>query len=166
MTDAERSSADRNLSHHNAFEQADTGYRLSTVVFDVTVTTTEQPDGFQYTVDIVAPSLSAATADDVGQTVQTDWFETLERRLADAPNATRTSVELDEIQVTDQGETVSIQYRFTRPDPTVGPDICKTFAEYVEGTYVEGIVPGYEYVSPVSNLLSNASQGENSGTPL
>ena len=49
-----------------------------------------------------------------------------------------------------------------------GLDVAKTFVEYVEGTYVEGVVPGYDYRPPVSDLLSQAGQGdgERGGTPL
>ncbi|MEF8975818.1 MAG: DUF5813 family protein, partial [Halapricum sp.] len=44
------------------------------------------------------------------------------------------------------------------------------FVEYVEGTYVEGAVPGYDYEPPVADLLNQAqsggSQGDRGGTPL
>jgi len=162
----ENSAAEQALSDHDAFEPSAAGYRLSTIVFDATVTVDGDADGVQYTVTVDAPTIADATQDEVGPTVRTDWFETFERRLADAPDATRKSVELDAFSVDDDGETVTVRYRFTWPDATGGVEIAKTFAEFVEGTYVEGIVPGYEYTPPVSELLSDASQGGNGGTPL
>ena len=36
------------------------------------------------------------------------------------------------------------------------PDMSKAIAEYAEGTYMEGIVPGYDYQPPVSELLARA----------
>ena len=41
--------------------------------------------------------------------------------------------------------------------------------EYVEGTYVEGIIPGYEYTEPVTVLVQRAADaagGNKGGTPL
>jgi hypothetical protein len=166
MTAPEDTAVERTLSDHEAFEPSAAGFRLSTIVFDATVTVDGDTDDVQYTVSVDAPSIASATEDEVGPTVRTDWFETFERRLADAPNATRKPVELDAFSVEDGGETVTVKYQFTWSDPTGGVEIAKTFAEFVEGTYVEGIIPGYEYVPPVSDLLSDASQGGNSGTPL
>jgi ATP phosphoribosyltransferase len=37
-------------------------------------------------------------------------------------------------------------------------DIAKAFVEYVEGTYVEGVIPGYEYADPVAGLRQRARQ--------
>jgi hypothetical protein len=166
MTDSEDWPAKRALSRHDAFEPSAAGYSLSTIVFDATVRVEGEGDDAQYTVRVDAPTIDSATEDDVGATVQTDWVETLERRLADAPNSTRKPVELDMFSVEDKSETVTVRYQFTWPDPDGGVEVAKTFAEFVEGTYVEGIIPGYEYTPPVSDLLSNASQGGNSGTPL
>ena len=44
-----------------------------------------------------------------------------------------------------------------------------TVVEYVEGTYVEGIIPGYEYTGPVTRLIQQATDaagGGKGGTPL
>ncbi|MFW6045666.1 MAG: DUF5813 family protein, partial [Natronomonas sp.] len=45
------------------------------------------------------------------------------------------------------------------------PEIAKAIGEFAEGTYVQGIVPGYVYQPPVSDLLSRARQtgGEGEG---
>jgi hypothetical protein len=123
-------------------------------------------DGVVYTVTVRVPTLRAATADDVGDAVAADWLRTLRRRLADAPQATRADLELDSLDVEATDGTVEIEYVFTWDDAGSAPGIVKTLVEFVEGTYVEGVVPGYEYESPVADLLAQASQGEKGGTPL
>lgn len=164
MTDSGHSGVHEILENHDAFEEIGDGFSLETTVFDATVTVGE--NGEQCAVDVTVPTIDAATVDDVGPTVSTDWFETFERRVRDAPGATRASVELDDFEATEGDETVTVRYLFTWHDASSSADIAKTFAEFVEGTYVEGVIPGYEYTPPVSDLLSQASQGGSGGTPL
>lgn len=161
-----RSAPSQELSAHESFESEADEHRLSTIVFDAWVSVETRADGDQYTVRIRVPALDHATEDQVGPTVRKDWLETFERRLQDAPKATRAAVSLDDLTVEDDGDTVTVRYLFTDRDPATAVDIAKTFGEFVEGTYVEGIVPGYEYEPPVAELLSDASQGGNGGTPL
>jgi hypothetical protein len=149
---------------YDAFERHDSGFVVTTTAFEGFVTVAEESDTATYTVEVTVPTLDSATKGDMGPTVQTDWFETFERRLADAPGATRKTVDLDELQVREDGDEVVVRYVFTRVGSSA--DIAKTFAEYVEGTYVEGVIPGYEYTGQVAQLLGEASQGGDGGTPL
>lgn len=152
---------------HEAYEKADGGYRLTTTTFSGTVTATPVNDWkHSYTLTVTVPSLDAATTDDVGDTVSLDWFETLERRLEDAPKATRQSVDLAEYTVEQREDSVVVRYTFEDGSPAAAATIAKAFGEYVEGTYAEGIIPGYEYVGAASELLSEASQSGERGTPL
>lgn len=151
---------------HEAFELADGEYAVTTAAFDGTVSATTGEDGFTFEVTVSVPAIEAATADDVGPAVATDWLLTFKRRLEDAPKATRSDVELAEFDVTAEQGTVEVIYGFEWESPHRGATIAKTLVEYVEGTYVEGIIPGYEYVPPVSDLLASASQGGEHGTPL
>ena len=80
--------------------------------------------------------------------------------------ATRSDIDLETFDVERDGEDVYVTYGFEWDDPGRAADIAKTLVEYVEGTYVEGVIPGYEYESPVADLLDRASQGEGGGTPL
>ena len=80
--------------------------------------------------------------------------------------ATRSDIDLETFDVERDGENVYVTYGFEWDDPSRAADIAKTLIEYVEGTYVEGVIPGYEYESPVADLLDRASQGEGGGTPL
>ena len=155
-----------------AFETADDGYRVTTTVFDATVTADDTEGvGYQFTVTVRAPMLREAVETEVvGPAVEEGWFETYERRLEDATMATRSQVELDEYAVRDEhGEAVAT-FVFEYGDAERGAEIAKTIVEYVEGTYVEGVVPGYDYGPPVSDLLHRAkttgSDAERGGTPL
>jgi len=163
MSDDISASVARAFDTHEAFETTEHGYSVETTVFDAVVAV--EGDN-RYCVTVRAPTLASATTNDVGQTVRQDWFETFERRLGDATKATRATVYLDRFEVEQEGDTVIVEYGFTWRNPDRAVDIAKTFAEYVEGTYVEGIIPGYEYEPPVSNLLADASQAGEGGTPL
>jgi len=167
MTDELPAEAARAFERHDTFEPATDGFAVSSTVFEARASAEEGEDWTHtYTVTVRVPTLDGATADAVGPAVATDWFETLERRLAEAPKATRASVELDSFAVEEVGGAVRVEYGFAWGDAGRAADIAKTFVEYVEGTYVESIIPGYEYEPPVSDLLANASQGGEGGTPL
>jgi len=170
MTDELPESVERAFEHHDAYEHEGDAYLVETSVFEGRVTAVDGPDYFSaYTVTVRVPTLDAAAADDVGEAVEDGWFETLERRLEDAPKATRADVELDTFDVERDSEDVYVTFGFEWGNADRAADIAKTFVEYVEGTYVEGVVPGYEYESPVADLLSSASQGSEGnrgGTPL
>ena len=155
------------LQRHDAIEKTADGFEITTTVFDGFVTASAGPDWkHTYTVTVYVPTLDAATTEAVGPAVLDGWRETLERRLEDAPKSTRSNVELHEFDVDEIGEELQITYTFEWGSEDRAVAIAKTFVEYVEGTYVEGVVPGYEYQEPVSDLLSAASDAGNQGTPL
>jgi hypothetical protein len=160
----------RAFDARDAFERGDDGYRMTTTVFEATVVA-EAGDGdaVRYTVTVRAPTLAAAVDGEVGPSVAEGWFDTYELRLEDATAATRRSVELSEYDVREQGTEAVAEFVFEHVDPRAAADVAKAIVEYVEGTYVEGVVPGYDYTEPVASLLSKASQGEEGergGTPL
>jgi len=155
------------FERHDAYDDTGAEFALTTTVFESTVRIDSREDRPPtYTVTAFVPTLDAATAEDVGTALCENWEETLTRRLEAAPKATRAAVELDEFAVDRVGDELRIKYGFAWDDPGHAAEIAKTFAEYVEGTYVEGIVPGYDYQPPVSSLLASASQSGESGTPL
>jgi hypothetical protein len=159
------------FDNHDAYEPAPEGVRMTTAAFDGIVTVADGPEWrHTYTVTVRVPTLQAATSEPVGAAVTDGWFETFERRLEDAPTATRTTVELADFDVIQDGEEVIVTYSFALGDADTAARVAKTFVEYVEGTYVEGVIPGYEYESPVADLVSEAASaggdGEVGGTPL
>ncbi|MFB6233388.1 MAG: DUF5813 family protein [Haloarculaceae archaeon] len=181
MTDELPDAVETAFERHEAFERAGDGYVVATTALEGRVTAVATPDLFAFTVTVRVPTIEAVTVDEVGEAVAEGWFDTLERRLEDAPKATRSDVELARFDIEREaqpdgnhdvqgsggdGEDAYVTYVFEWDDPGRAADIAKTFVEYVEGTYVEGVVPGYDYESPVADLLDSASQGEGSGPPL
>lgn len=167
MTDDIPETAQTSFEQHEAIEHTPEGFEITTTVFDGFVTASEGPEyKHTYTVTVYVPTLDSATVEGVGEVVATDWRETFERRLEDVSQATRASVELHDFAVETLDEELQVTYTFEWGNEDRAAKIAKTFVEYVEGTYVEGIIPGYEYEPPVSDLLASASQSGNSGTPL
>jgi hypothetical protein len=169
MTENLPDAVERAFERAEAFEDAGDAYLVRTTAFEGRVRAVDGPEYLSaYTVTVCVPTLDAATADDVGEAVAEGWFDTLRRRLEDAPQATRADVDLQTFDVERDGEDVYVTFGFEWGNPDRAADIAKTLVEYVEGTYVEGVIPGYDYVSPVADLIDTASQegGGGGGTPL
>lgn len=150
----------RSFEAHDAFERDGRWFEVTTTRFDGRVTARET-DGWElaYTLEVRAPMLSEATEDTVGEAVEDGWFDTYELRLEDAGMAVRGGVEFDDYRlVREAGEAVAV-FEFEWGNADRAPDMAKAVTEYVEGTYMEGVVPGYEYRPPVSELLSRARSG-------
>ncbi|WP_254821004.1 DUF5813 family protein [Haloglomus halophilum] len=173
MPDELPAAATRAFDAHDAYERAAGGpaFVLTTTKFDATVTARDdgEPEwALTYELEVRAPMLSTATADEVGSTVEAGWFDTLALRLEDAPGAVRDSVDIT-LDVTEEAGDAVATYRFESGDPDRAAAIAKAFAEYVEGTYMEGVVPGYDYQPPVSEMLASArgtGGDEGSGDPM
>lgn len=164
MTDDPPDPAVRAFEAHDAYERDAGWFTLTSTRFDAKVTAAETDEwALRYTLEVRAPTLDAATADDVGPAVEQGWFETYERRLADAPMAVRHDVDLATRRVFEEAGDAVCVFEFEWGNADRAPDIAKALAEYVEGTYMEGIVPGYEYVPPVSGLLSEARRSGGDG---
>jgi hypothetical protein len=164
MTDDLPERAVRAFQRHDAFERDGDEFRVTTTTFDGRVTAAET-DGRapSYSLTVRAPTLSAATEEEVGAAVAAGWFDTYERRLEDAPMAVRFDVDLEALGVTEEDDEVVAVFEFRWRNADQAPDIARAMAEYVEGTYMEGIVPGYEYRPPVSEMLSRARQSDAEG---
>lgn len=148
-------------------EDGDREYVLETTAFDGRVTA-ERADAdwaTRYVLVVRAPALQSAVEETVGPNLQEGWFETYELRLEDAPDAVRDSVDLEELDVREEGGDAVAEFVFESGNADRAPEIAKAIAEYVEGTYVEGVVPGFTYREPVAGLLSRAKQsGDDEGT--
>ncbi|WP_306056228.1 DUF5813 family protein [Natronococcus wangiae] len=166
---------DRELESHDAFAASDDGYDLTTTVFETTVTATDaegKRDG-RFRVTVTLPSLDAAVADEtVAPVVEDGWFETLERRLEDTFTVAHTSTH-EEPAVDREGEDVRVTLEYVAWDAAEGVEDAKALVEYVEGTYAQGLIPGYEYRGPAATLLENAqnrsqeaSEGGSGGMPM
>lgn len=159
------------FSRHESFAATENGFRLTTVAFETHVTTENKTDPGEAdksgrataTVTVRVPTLAAATADEIAPIVADDWRRTLRRRLKDAPGALPARPTLEEFALTrlESDNQLEIVYRLSPGSA----DVTKAVAEYVEGTYVETTIPGYEYEPPVSGLLASARASGSSGEP-
>lgn len=152
---------------HEAYERDGDEYELTTTTFDGRVRASET-DGWatEYTVVVRTPMLSSVVDGEVGPDLEAGWFDTLALRVEDAPGAVRDSVDLDRLDVHEELGDAVVVFEFSRGSADRAPAIAKALAEYVEGVYMEGIVPGFDYGTPVDSMLAAASQGEGAGTPL
>lgn len=154
----------RAFEGHDAFERTAEWFELTTTKFDGRVTASETDDwAIAYTIEVRAPMLSNAAEGSVGSAVEEGWFETYELRLADAAMPVRHDLTFEDQRVIEEaGDAVAI-FEFEWENADQAPGIVKAIVDYVEGTYLEGIVPGYEYGPPVSTLLSRARQSDTEG---
>jgi hypothetical protein len=165
------------FERHDAFDAVDDDrFALDTTAFDVlaTASATDDERAGSFTVTMAVPTLSAsvADADDVADVVEDGWFETFERRMADAYDVAKTSDGTE--PSLDRGvHEVDVELTYESWTARDGVADAKALAEYVEGTFLQGLVPGYDYVGVAADLRSAATQnaqgaesGDRSGTPL
>jgi hypothetical protein len=148
----------------DAFERDGRWFAVTTTRFDGRVTAEETDEwAIAYTLEVRAPMLSTAIEGDVGSAIEDGWFDTYELRLEDAGMALRQDLEFDAQRVFEEaGDAVAV-FEFEWDNADHVPAMTKAIAEYVEGTYVEGVVPGYEYRPPVSELLARARTDADDG---
>lgn len=156
--------AERAFERHDAFTRVEDGFDVGTTAFDVAATastTTDDRTAFEVTVRL--PTLDAAVADEaVPAVVEDGWFETLELRLEDAFDPAKT-VDHDEPAVERRGEQVIAAFTYRSGRARTGVEDAKVLAEFVEGTYVQGLIPGYDYEGPAGTLLATAKNGGGGG---
>ncbi|WP_115865231.1 DUF5813 family protein [Halorussus litoreus] len=136
----------------------------------------DESDRREYRVAVTTPGIDAVVAGEtVAEVVRDGWFETLERRLADA-HTVASADEATPPTVEREGEDVVITVDFVQGDPDRAAEDAKAIVEYVEGTWVQGLIPGYDYREPAAGFRERAKQnydegdsgptGDAGGTPL
>ncbi|OYR56732.1 DUF5813 family protein [Halorubrum halodurans] len=156
----------RAFRDHGSFESADDGgWRSVTTAFDAAVEAEPPSEDGRIRLSIVVrvPTLSAVTVDDVADVVETGWYETFERRVVDVGGVTRGDHEFDPRVGRDDDEIV-VRFALTDINERRGVDDAGALIDFVEGTYVQGVIPGYEYTDPVSGLVSSARRQGDGGT--
>ncbi len=141
------------------FERAGDSYRLTSTPFTLIVRcNTDSTGALAYTVETRVPSLDAAVADErISDALLEGWAEPMEQRLTDVHQATS----LDEVDVSCawDRERFTATFRFRRHARAPAPlEEIRAIAGYVEGTYLQGTIPGYTYRSPVDDLLEKARE--------
>ena len=138
---------------HPTFEDAGDAYAPTTNDWDATVVV---EDG-AVTVTVRVPTLSASVTEheDVAPVVEDGWLEKLALRLDDATNVTRAEAQGDPTVERDDGDVVFEATIDARPGNVA--DDALAVVNYVEGTWFEGIIPGYDYREDVQDLRDRAA---------
>jgi hypothetical protein len=148
--------ATRAFRAHDSFERlADGRYEHVTTAFDAEVTVTAPDAAIRFALTVRTPTLNAVTEDAVATVVEDGWYETFALRVEDVGGVTATDRDLDP-RVRRVDEAVVVEMDFTDLDARRGVDDASALVNFVEGTYVQGIIPGYEYRPPVTEILSRA----------
>ena len=155
--------ARRAFAAHDAFEPADDDWCVATTAFDAAVSADPaETEQLRFTVRVTVPTLSAVTAGAVADVVEEGWTETFERRVVDVGGVTRGGGEFDPRVAVDDG-AITVTFELRDGNAARGVDDAKALVDFVEGTYVQGVIPGYEYTEPVADLLSAARRQGNDG---
>jgi len=169
MTDESLDAAKRSLSMHGAFEADAGGYAVETTPFEATVQVADAGSEVSYRIVIVLPTLEASVeGETVAPVVQEGWFETFERRVIHVDGVTRVDPDTPLVSLDVEAGEIRVEIAFRTSLPDRGVEDAKALVDFVEGTYVQGIVPGYEYGEPVSELLERAAERSDStdGPPM
>ena len=148
---------ERAFADHGSFEIVEEGvFESTTIPFEGVVRVRGiEPTTVEVTVRVPMLSETVVEGEEVAPVVEKDWFETFERRMEDAHMPMSRDRDVDPTVEEETGQLV-VEATLTDPDPSRVADDARALVEYVEGTYVEGVVPGYEYDDPVDGLLDQA----------
>ena len=154
----------RAFADHGSFEPAGDGvWTAETTPFDAEVRADPAAGGrVRCAVPVRVPTISATAADEVADVVEEGWIETFELRVVDVGGVTRGDHEFDPT-VTVGDDEIAVEFELTEINERRGVDDAGSLIDVVEGTYVQGVIPGYEYTEPLDGLLSAARQQGNGG---
>ena len=156
MTDDDAlSRAGRAFDAHGSFERRDeTTVESVTTPFDARVAVAAADGGrVEFTVTVTVPMLDAVVADDVAPVVEDGWYETFELRVTDVGGVVTADVATSVVRT---GDEAVVEMVYEDLDARRGADAANALVNFVEGTYVQGVIPGYEYTDPVASLVSRA----------
>ncbi|WP_410766581.1 DUF5813 family protein [Haloferax sp. DFSO60] len=154
----------RAFGDHGSFEHT-TGRTFESVTtpFDGEVTASELDNGhIEFDIVVRVPMLSAVVDEGVADVVEDGWYETFELRMEDAGGVTAKGHDLVP-EVQRSGDEAVVRVSFTDINERRGIDDAGAVIDYVEGTFVQGIIPGYDYTEPVSSILDQARETAGTG---
>ncbi|MFT4932962.1 MAG: hypothetical protein ACI91T_002865 [Natronomonas sp.] len=162
MTDEDQSPVRDTFDSHAAFEPRDGRFDYVKTPFDATVTVDETDDAGEETYHVIVsvrvPTLDAVVAGEtVADVIEDGWYETFERRLEDAFDVARSDGDPPAVERGADDEVI-VELSFETEAAGRVVEDAAALVEYVEGTYVQGVVPGYDYLDPVAGLLDRARQ--------
>lgn len=163
---AEVGRAEQALEEHGAFERESEvdgdAFATTTAAADARVRVEETGTGAGYRVTVRVPTIDAVVADEtVAPVVREGWFETFDRRIEDVGGVTRGETEPPTATLDEATGEVVVETTVDAGRPERAAGDVKALVDYVEGTFVEGLIPGYTYREPAASLLERArSSGE------
>lgn len=157
-----RERAERALDDHRAFERDGDGFSTTDTTVDAHVRTEADGTGVVYRVTVRVPTIDAVVAGEtVAPVVREGWYETFERRLEDVGGVTRGEPTEPTVTLDESADEVVVETEIAAGAPERAAGDAKAIVDYVEGTFVEGLIPGYTYREPAAGLLERArSTGE------
>ena len=130
-------------------EHSESDFELRNLDFDGAVTVV---DG-SITLEQELPTLDGAVlGETVAAVVEEGWLDTFRRRVADVTDATDHQIGEPTVDVVDE----TVRVRTPIRDWIDSPEAARHAANYVEARWIEGIVPGYEYVPRVQAIRDRA----------
>lgn len=144
------------LANTESFRRNGDRATVTTTPFSAFVTVdSPSHDRLCYHLTIELPTIAAVTEEDISDVLLEGWATPLERRLADAGHATDRG-DIDASMSWDR-EHFRVEYEIVQPVDAPPPAAALTsLVGYVEGTYLQGVIPGYTYREPVSSMLAEA----------
>jgi hypothetical protein len=150
------------FADHARFESVDGGFEPTTNDWDASVTVADDT----VEIEVVVPTLDAATNEPVADVVEDGWFDTFDRRVRDADGVTLAK-DVDVTVVSREDGDITVRLTLT-PRSGKAADDALALVNYVEGTWFQGVIPGYDYVQKVQEMRQQAAQNAQNpdGTPL
>ena len=149
--------------HEENAKQATNEVPVTNTPFEGRIAVEERDDGrLEFDVTVRVPTIDAVAEDHVAEVVADGWYETFERRVADIGDVTAAGHDLDPT-VSREGEEAVVEASFADLNERRGVDDAVAVVDYVEGTYVQGVIPGYEYGEPVTGLIDRARAAAGAG---
>ena len=160
----------RALRDHDAFaddpddaRDTEVGVPDTSTPFEAGVAVAERDDGrLEFDVTVRVPTIDAVAEEHVDDVVVDGWYETFERRIATIGDVTGAGHDLDPA-VSREGDEAVVEASFADINERRGVDDAAAIVDYVEGTYVQGVIPGYEYGEPVTGLIDRARAAGGAG---
>lgn len=158
--------AERALATQAGFERRDDTFDVSSTPFDATMTLESTETAVRYELEMELPTLNAVVAGEtVADVVLDGWFDTFDRRLEDLDGALRAEAPTPQVVLDEATDTVTVMASFESAHPAHGAEDAAALVGFIEGTYMEGLIPGYTYREPVAGLLEQARERSGAAPP-
>lgn len=152
LADTFRSRADYREQEPGVFAVEDLDFEAQVIVDEGTVTLVHE-----------LPTLDATVVGEtVAPVVQSGWAETFERRVQDVTGVIDGPVSGP--TVAKSGETIRVRIEL-QGEGQRAPEMVRHAVEFIESTWVEGIIPGYDYDERVQAIRNRAMATGEDGTP-